>query len=113
MILKIIFIVRRNLRSAACPRWTTLSKRSQTTAAGSSCSLCGSRRAGSTRSPSPNLVSGTPTDQVTVEYTHVHLPLLEKQGYIRWDRRHHEVTEGPRFDELRPLLDTVEALGEQ
>lgn len=55
-----------------------------------------------------SVVDGSPTDQLMTGYTHVHLPLLEQQGYIDWDRRHHEVTRGPRFDELRPLLDTIE-----
>jgi len=35
---------------------------------------------------------------------HVHLPKLDAYGYVTWDREAHQVTKGPRFDELRPLL---------
>jgi len=60
-----------------------------------------------------DLISGTPTDGVRVAYTHVHLPMLEEMGYVHWDRRHHEVSEGPQFDELGPLLDVVEEYGDE
>lgn len=35
---------------------------------------------------------------------HVHLPKLEKYGFIDWDEDGHEVTKGPNFDEIKPLL---------
>jgi len=38
---------------------------------------------------------------------HVHLPKLENYGYIEWDRDGDEVTRGPQFDEIRPLLEVV------
>lgn len=50
----------------------------------------------------------TPGDRVVHEYRHVHLPMLEDHGYIHWDRRRDQIGEGPRFDELRPLLETIE-----
>lgn len=35
---------------------------------------------------------------------HVHLPKLAEYGLIVWDEESHEVTKGPNFDEIRPLL---------
>lgn len=42
-----------------------------------------------------------------VEMKHVHLPKLEEYGFIEWDRDTHEVIKGPRFDEIRPLLELL------
>ncbi|MBX0297516.1 DUF7344 domain-containing protein [Haloarcula nitratireducens] len=39
-----------------------------------------------------------------VEMHHVHLPKLEDYGFIRWDRDSNEVSKGPNFEEIRPLL---------
>lgn len=39
---------------------------------------------------------------------HVHLPKLDAYGFVRWDRESGEVTRGPAFDELRPLLELFE-----
>ena len=41
------------------------------------------------------------------ELYHSHLPRLEEAGFIRWNRDTHEVTRGPRFDEIRPLLELM------
>ena len=38
---------------------------------------------------------------------HHHLPMLEANGYVRWDREAHEVVKGPNFDEIRPLLELI------
>ena len=38
------------------------------------------------------------------EFHHVHLPELAAAGLVRFDRRRDELTRGPRFDEIRPLL---------
>ncbi len=35
---------------------------------------------------------------------HVHLPKLEDYGYIDWNRISEQVTKGPQFDEIKPLL---------
>jgi hypothetical protein len=35
---------------------------------------------------------------------HVHLPKLVAHGYIDWNEETWQVTRGPKFDELRPLL---------
>jgi hypothetical protein len=38
---------------------------------------------------------------------HVHLPLLESAGYVRWDRETHEVERGDSFDQVRPVLQVL------
>ena len=48
-------------------------------------------------------------ERLRVEMYHVHLPQLEDNGLIEWDRRTHEVVTGPRFDEIRPLLSSLDA----
>lgn len=35
---------------------------------------------------------------------HTHLPKLEDAGFVEWDEEADEVGRGPRFDEIRPLL---------
>ncbi|RLM67110.1 transcriptional regulator [Halorubrum sp. Atlit-26R] len=42
-----------------------------------------------------------------IEMYHIHLPKLDDYGFIQWDRDTHEVTKGPRFEELRPLLECM------
>ncbi|MFC6952288.1 transcriptional regulator [Halorubellus litoreus] len=39
-----------------------------------------------------------------LEMRHVHLPKLADYGFIVWDRETNEVSKGPNFDEIRPLL---------
>lgn len=46
--------------------------------------------------------------RAAIQYHHVHLPKLEDSGYVHWDRRRDEVSPGPRFEELLPLLEFVE-----
>lgn len=49
-----------------------------------------------------------PTEhRLSTEMYHVHLPKLDAYGYVRWDEETGEVTKGPQFDELRPLLECV------
>ena len=42
-----------------------------------------------------------------VEMQHVHLPKLEEYGLIDWNRETNEVSKGPQFDEIRPLLELL------
>lgn len=60
--------------------------------------------------------SGVPVDVTTsdeeleklrLEVSHTHLPKLEAAEVIEWDRDAGEVSKGPRFDELRPLLELM------
>jgi hypothetical protein len=39
---------------------------------------------------------------------HVHLPKLEASGFIDTDRQQRSVSRGPRFDEVRPLLELLD-----
>jgi hypothetical protein len=54
---------------------------------------------------------GGVSDRLVLRYDHVHLPMLEDWGYIKWDRRRDQVAEGPRFDQLRPVLEVAEEYG--
>lgn len=42
-----------------------------------------------------------------IELVHVHLPKLEDEGFIEWDREAGELRRGPRFEEARPLLKVI------
>ena len=42
-----------------------------------------------------------------VTMQHVHLPKLVDYGFIEWNEETHEVTKGPKFDEIRPLLELL------
>ncbi len=39
---------------------------------------------------------------------HVHLPKLDEYGFIEWNEETHEVTKGPKFEEIEPLLELLE-----
>jgi hypothetical protein len=41
------------------------------------------------------------------EMYHVHLPKLAEYGFIEWNRDTHEVTKGPNFDDISPLLELL------
>lgn len=43
-------------------------------------------------------------DVLETELFHAHLPKLEDMGYIRWDRDTNEISKGPDWDEIAPLL---------
>lgn len=38
------------------------------------------------------------------EMVHAHLPKLDDMGIVRWDRETEELSKGPRWDDLEPLL---------
>lgn len=44
---------------------------------------------------------------------HVHLPKLEALGFVESDRERHHVNRGPRFEEIRPLLELFDANRDQ
>ncbi|WP_311173586.1 hypothetical protein [Halobellus ordinarius] len=39
---------------------------------------------------------------------HVHLPKLVDHGFIEWKEESREVIKGPKFDEIRPLLELLD-----
>ncbi|WP_231185329.1 helix-turn-helix domain-containing protein [Haladaptatus sp. DYF46] len=43
-----------------------------------------------------------------ISNTHVHLPKLADGGFIEWNREEGTVAHGPRFEEILPLLETIE-----
>lgn len=46
-----------------------------------------------------------------IELVHVHLPKLDDEDFLEWDREAGELRPGPRFDEARPLLETIREHG--
>ena len=52
-----------------------------------------------------------PTDaekRVRIAMYHRHLPKLEEYGYIVWNKNAHDGLKGPRFEEIRPLLEWMD-----
>ncbi|MDG5778345.1 transcriptional regulator [Haloarculaceae archaeon H-GB2-1] len=60
----------------------------------------------------PVVIAGSESESDAVErlvtMQHVHLPKLADYGFIEWNRETHEVAKGPKFDEIRPLLELLE-----
>ncbi|WP_440991727.1 DUF7344 domain-containing protein [Haloarchaeobius baliensis] len=48
-------------------------------------------------------------DQLMIELRHVHLPKLAESGFVDWDRETNTIQTGPRFEEIRPLLELMVA----
>lgn len=51
--------------------------------------------------------SGGNVSDLKIKMRHHHPPKLEEVGFIEWDRNTNEVWKGPRFDEIRPLLELL------
>lgn len=49
-----------------------------------------------------------PALEQLVEMRHVHLPKLEEYGFVEWDRDTDEISTGPNFVEIRPLLELLD-----
>ncbi|ELZ81825.1 hypothetical protein C453_17454 [Haloferax elongans ATCC BAA-1513] len=47
---------------------------------------------------------GTDLQASEIQLFHSHLPKLEKQGYITWNRESGEFGKGPNWGEVEPLL---------
>jgi hypothetical protein len=54
------------------------------------------------------LADGTAED-LRVSMHHVHLPKLDDYGFVDANPDRYTVTTGPRFDEIRPLLELLDA----
>lgn len=51
------------------------------------------------------VLSGDPgSDIVELELRHIHLPKLAGSGYIRWDRETGEISKGPNWREIEPMV---------
>ncbi|KTG08696.1 hypothetical protein AUR64_18710 [Haloprofundus marisrubri] len=46
-------------------------------------------------------------DALRTQLRHVHLPLLEEEGLINWNRDDGTITRGENFEEIRPLLELM------
>lgn len=46
-------------------------------------------------------------EMVKVQMHHCHLPKLEAAGFVTWDKETEQVTKGPKFDEIVPLLELL------
>lgn len=46
--------------------------------------------------------------EVKLRLVHTHLPRLEENGYIEWDRETGTISKGPQFEEIEPLLELIE-----
>jgi len=55
-------------------------------------------------------VPGAP---IHAEFVHLHLPKLAAAGYIVWDEQTHEVSQGPRFDEIESFLELIQTHAER
>jgi hypothetical protein len=42
-----------------------------------------------------------------IELVHNHLPKLEDMGFISWDRTANEISKGPNWEEIAPLLKLI------
>ncbi|WP_327052518.1 DUF7344 domain-containing protein [Halomicrococcus gelatinilyticus] len=65
------------------------------------------------QSPGDPAVAGGDTE--SLEYRrrqaamhHNHLPMLDEYGFVTWDEETNEVSKGPQFEEIRPLLELVD-----
>ncbi|MFC6960854.1 DUF7344 domain-containing protein [Halocatena marina] len=57
-----------------------------------------------TQIPAEITIADEDLDQLHIQIIHTHLPKLESAGVIVWDRSSNNVSKGPQFDELLPLL---------
>lgn len=49
-----------------------------------------------------------PPESSRIEFVHAHLPKLEESGLVRWNRSRREITTGPNFEDIRPLLELLD-----
>lgn len=46
-------------------------------------------------------------EELLVTMRHAHLPKLVDYGFVEWDEAAGEVSKGPKFDQIRPLLELL------
>jgi len=54
------------------------------------------------------VLRGGGQDSARPELEHNHLPRLTEAGYVEWDRETGELSKGPNFDEIGPVLTLLE-----
>jgi hypothetical protein len=65
------------------------------------------RQIAEVRPPKSELKPESDNGSYQVQMHHVHLPKLEANGFIDWDREDGAITKGPQFSEIRPLLELL------
>lgn len=53
------------------------------------------------------LVDGQAADNLEISIIHNHLPTLSEMGFIEWDRETNEISKGPKWDEIAPVLTLI------
>jgi len=53
------------------------------------------------------LVEGQEADDLETTMIHSHLPKLERGGFIEWDRDTNQISKGPKWDEIGPVLTLI------
>lgn len=56
----------------------------------------------------PVVIADSDAVERLVSMHHAHLPKLADYGFIMWNEDTHEVVKGPKFDEIRPLLELLD-----
>lgn len=59
------------------------------------------------RDPLDILTGEEEPDVLQTELVHRHLPHLADKGYITWNRDTNEISKGPNWDEVAPLLELI------
>jgi hypothetical protein len=54
------------------------------------------------------MVRGVDPETVETELRRTHLPMLEEEGIIEWNRETGEISKGPNFEDIEPLLELME-----
>lgn len=54
-----------------------------------------------------------PETPIHAAYIHFHLPKLAAAEYITWDDQSYKLSEGPRFAEVKPVVEIVQKHDEQ
>jgi hypothetical protein len=53
------------------------------------------------------LADGQEGENLPLKMIHQHLPKLEEMGFIEWDRQTSEISKGPNWDEIAPVLTLI------
>lgn len=66
-------------------------------------------QADDSRDPLGILEGADEPDVIEVKLIHNHLPKLEEMGYISWNRATNELSKGPEWDEVKPVVELIHA----
>lgn len=50
------------------------------------------------------LADGQEADNLELKIIHSHLPQLRDMGFVEWDERTDEISKGPKWEEIAPIL---------